>query len=330
MFSNIVEVAKDIHAEMLTVYWILIAPLVVLLIILEFFKGEQENPNVEAILKRAVISMLLLFSLNFVINTIGMIGDGIVGRIDKITNVWDVLKNLGPNYENSSGDWFNLRENILYAIAVLAYLIAYLGFFVAEALTHFVWVVLFVVSPLMILAYIPNQTASITGNLYKGLIKVIVWKVLWTVLGALLLKLAMNPQFTGLEDYLMAIVLNLCIGLSMLFIPIATRSLINDGMEGAASAIAAVPTMATATAIKSQAAKWMNKGGRTAKDGLGFASKPLTNPITGRAKIMSQKLQPRLEKMKHHYSEINLPKEAKELKENEKRRSNARRYKKGR
>ena len=80
-------------------------------------------------------------------------------------------------------------ENILYAFSLIAYIIAYLGFFVAEALTQFVWVILYTVSPLMILAYVPVQTANVTSNLYKGLVKVVLWKIMWTILGALLLKM---------------------------------------------------------------------------------------------------------------------------------------------
>ena len=78
------------------------------------------------------------------------------------------------------------------------------------------------------------------------------WPEPTLLLGALLLKLAMEPQYSGLEDYLQSIVMNLCIGLSMLFIPIAAKSIINDGVNGAASAIAVLPAMATAQAIKTK------------------------------------------------------------------------------
>ena len=87
------------------------------------------------------------------------------------------------------GGLFDLRGHILYTLALLAYLVAYLGFFVTESLVHFVWVVLYTLSPLMILAYVAKATANVTVNLYKGLVKVVVWKILWTVLSVLLLKL---------------------------------------------------------------------------------------------------------------------------------------------
>ena len=147
MFDQLAVVAKEIRAEVLDLYWILLAPLVLILIVFEFFKGRQETVDVFDILRRTVISMVLLFSFDYTINVIGMIGDGIIEKIDKITDVWEVLKNLGPNYKESSSGLFNLRGHILYVFALLSYIIAYLGFFIAEALTHFVWVVLFTVSP---------------------------------------------------------------------------------------------------------------------------------------------------------------------------------------
>lgn len=305
MFDQLAAVAKDIRGEVLELYWILLVPLVVLLIIFEFFKGQRDTIDVFDILRRVVISILLLFSFDYTINVIGMIGDGIIGKIDKITDVWEVLKNLGPNYQDSSSSMFDLRGHILYVFALLAYIIAYLGFFVAEALTHFVWVVLFTVSPLMILAYVPKSTANVTGNLYKGLIKVIVWKTLWTVLGVLLLKLAMNPQGGNMEDYLLSIILNLCIGLSMLFIPIATRSLINDGMESAASALASGPAMAAATTAKLYAKKVIKQGASKTWGAGKFMAKPITNPISGRINRMREQVGPKIQKYKNDYADLN-------------------------
>ena len=85
-------------------------------------------------------------------------------------------------------------------------------------------------------------------------------KFLWTVLSVLLLKLAMEHQTSNMEDYLAAIILNLCIGLSMLFIPLATRSLINDGLEMAASGLALAPATAAVSAAKIYAKQAARQG----------------------------------------------------------------------
>lgn len=277
MFSNLVEVAKVMRSDLIEIYWILLVPLVCFLFAIEIFKDGDEPPQGGKILKRVVISILLLITFNEVVNIIGMLGDGIIERIDKLASFKEAIKKLGPSEANMSNEWFNLREHILYAFSLIAYIIAYLGFFVAEALTQFVWVILYTVSPLMILAYVPAQTANVTGNLYKGLIKVVLWKIMWTILGVLLLKIATEPSVTGMADWIMSIVMNFCIGLAMLFVPMATRSLINDGMESAASALSAAPALAVSGAVKGVATKAASGSAKKMKAGLGFASRPARN-----------------------------------------------------
>ena len=279
MFEQLGQrVAKDIRGEMLDLYWLLLAPVMLLLIVLEFFKAQRDSIDVADIFRRVVVSILLLLSFEYTINVIGSLGNGIVGKIDKSVDVWEVLKNLGPNYKDASSGLFDLRGHILYTLALLAYLVD-LGFFVTESLVHFVWVVLYTLSPLMILAYVAKATANVTTNLYTGLVKVVVWKILWTVLSVLLLKLAMEHQTSNMEDYLAAIILNLCIGLSMLFIPLATRSLINDGLEMAASGLALAPATAAVSAAKVYAKQAARQGVAKTWGASQLVTRPVLNQV---------------------------------------------------
>lgn len=222
-----------------------------------------------------------------------------------------VLKNLGPNYSGHDS-WFNLRETVVYIFGLASYIIAYVGFFVATALTHFVWTILYVCSPLMILMYVSKNTAYVTFSLYKGVIQVVIWKILWSILGILLLKLATQPEVTGLEDYFMAIVMNLCIGVSMLFIPMATKSLISDGMSSMATTLAAAPTMAAAGAVKLGVSRLASKVASGATSAAGFTAKPATNFVGGHAQLMKERLKPRFDKIKNSYSQLGLPQKLKD------------------
>lgn len=255
MFEFLPEVCREIHSQVLQIYWIMIIPFSVLLIILEFFKMPEGNPNAGDIIRRAVISMILIYSFSTVMDTIAMVGDGITEKINGVKSLWELMGELGKNYEDNSVSWLKFREAVIFILSLVSYIVAYLGVFVANVLIHFVWAVLYVCSPLMILMYISRTTSFVTSNLYKGLINVMVWKVLWSILAIMLLKLATSPQVGGWDNFLTSILINLCIGVSMLFIPFATKSLINDGMSGAASALAAVPTAATGAFIKSMAVK---------------------------------------------------------------------------
>lgn len=306
MFEYLGTAGSELHAEMLKIYWVLIIPFVLLLFGLELLKDE--SPNARDIIRRFLISVLMLLTFDWCINSIGSIGDAVTSQIGGMEQLSDVLAKLGPNYSGHDS-WFSLRETTIYIFSLAAYVIAYLGFFVATALTHFVWAILYVCSPLMILMYVSRSTAYVTASLYKGLIQVVIWKILWSILGVLLLKLAVQPQVAGMEDYLMAIVMNLCIGVSMLFIPLATKSLISDGMNSVASTLALAPAFAASGAVKMAASRFTAKAAHGLKSTAAFAAKPVTNPIMGRASELKDRLRPRFERFKRSYGKIGLPKE---------------------
>jgi hypothetical protein len=213
--------------------------------------------------------MLLLYSFEECMNIIAMISDGVTDKIGGLVQLKDLLKSLGENYAKAETNWLRVREAILYLISFLSYIVAYLGVFVAEVLIHLVWSILYVVSPIMILMYVSEKTSFVTSSLYKGLINVVTWKILWSILGILLLKMATAPESASTDNLIASILLNLCIGLCMLFVPVAAKSLITDGLGSAASAMAAAPTWAAFGAAKLYAAKAVKggaaMGGRGAK-----------------------------------------------------------------
>lgn len=306
MFAYLGTVGAELHGEMVKMYWVLIVPFVLLLFVLELLKDE--SPNTRDIIRRLIISVIMLLSIDWCLNSIASIGDAVTDQINGLEQLSEVLKNLGPNYSGHDS-WFSLRETTIYIFSLAAYIIAYVGFFVATVLTHFVWTILYVCSPLMILMYISRHTAYVTMSLYKGLVQVVLWKILWSILGVLLLKLAMQPQVSGMEDYLMAIVMNLCIGVSMLFIPLATKSLISDGMSSVASTLAMAPALAMSGAVKVAASRFGSKAATGMKSAAGFMAKPATNLVSGRAELLKDRLKPRFESFKNNYEKIGLPKE---------------------
>lgn len=309
MFDYLSGVGVELHSELVKMYWVLLVPFVVFLCAIEILKDE--NPNLKEIFRRIIISVILLYTFDWVVESIAVVGDAVTEKINGLEKLSEVLSNIGPNYSGNDS-WFNLRETAIYVFSLASYVIAYLGFFVATALTHFVWTILYVCAPLMILMYVSRHTSSVTMSLYKGLIQVVIWKCLWSVLGVLLLKLAIQPQVSGLEDYLMSMIVNLCIGISMLFIPIATRSLISDGMSQMASTLSVAPAIAAAGAVKVAASKWATKVASTAKAGASFVAKPATNMVAGRYQLMKEQLKPRFEQfnqLKRSYESLGIPKE---------------------
>lgn len=256
-----------------------------------------------------MISVLLLLSFDYTINTIALLGDGVAEKIDGIKPLWSTLEEIGQKFSSdSSGGWFQVRSTIVYIMGLLSYFVAYLGVFVANALIHFVWAILYIASPLMILAYINEKSAYITSSLYKGLINVVLWKVVAAILGVLMLKL-LTSNHTG-DDWATSfsfIAINLCVGVSLLFVPVTTKSLLGDGLSSAASGLAVAPAYAAMGASKIAAKATAMK----AKDSAVFGARPVSNylqrkmnPITSRISTAKKTWEnfgkPEQEKRKHY------------------------------
>ena len=262
---------------MIDIYWVLLLPFFVILLILEIFKTNGQ-PNPVSLLKRLFISTLLLITFTEVMGMISMLGDGITERINGINNLPKVLGNLWDNFNKNEVNFFKVKEALLFSIGILSYLIAYLGVFISHVIIHLCWSILYVCSPLMILMYLSEKTAFITSNLYKGLIKVVTWKIIWSLLGVILLELATRQNVSGWDDLFTTMLVNLCIGLSMLFVPFATKSLLSDGLSGLATSMSVAPAYAVMKTLKGVSKKGINRGKETVA----------TNFTRGREKFSNQ------------------------------------------
>ena len=60
MFEYLGSAGSELHAEMLKIYWVLIIPFILLLFGLELLKDE--SPNARDIIRRFLISVLMLLS----------------------------------------------------------------------------------------------------------------------------------------------------------------------------------------------------------------------------------------------------------------------------
>lgn len=235
MYDWLPQVCREIRVEMVQIYWIMLIPLLVLCAILILANGAEESGAGAKLLKRTVLSIILLLTFEDCMNLIAQVADGVSERINGLAQLKSVLEETGKVIQSQETGWLEFRQWMIFFINFFAYCVAYLGFFLAEAIVHFVWAILYIASPLMILMYVSEKTAFVTTNLFKGLINVATWKVLWSILAVLLLKLMTAPQVGGVDNFLTTAIINLCVGISMLLVPIASKSLINDGMSSMAS-----------------------------------------------------------------------------------------------
>ena len=270
MISWLPKVCNELHAEMVTIYWLMLVPLVVFLVVLELFKTADKQPDAAKVLTRAVISIILLVSFKETINLIAFIGDGIADRIDGLTNMNDLVDTLFKGFSRDAPALYKIREFFIFALNIISYFLAYFGIFIADAMIHFAWSVLYVCAPLMILCHVSESTASVCKNLYKGLLTVITWKILWSVLSVLLLKLATEQTSANSDNAITTAVINLSIGLAILFIPFFSKSLIGDGVSSFSSGIAAAAggtaLKAGQTVLKSASKRAISRGTNSISD----------------------------------------------------------------
>ena len=284
MFDWPVEVAKEIRSELIELYWLMLGVIIVLAIIGELFKVSEKRPNPNDILKRVVISMILLWSFGDVINMIGMVTDGIVEKMGGMANLDDLLAGLGKTYEAEMPGMFKFRQMLLYVGGLACYAVSLLGYYLIEVLINFVYTVLYILSPLLILAYVPESTSFVTKNLYRGLLQVALWKILWCIMGALLVKLSSHPLAGGWDNYFMRALLNLFVGISLLTIPLFAKGLLTDGLASFASGIAGASTVPVAQFMSRLPINTLKKGGKEIFTGFSGTRKFSGRRVTGMKK----------------------------------------------
>jgi len=233
---------RDLH-QMLTSLFYLALPLAILLsVTFGFFKSG--SPDYVDTLRRALIAGLLLASFPEVSNLILDVCDGVANKIDSMSGLETFMRMAEEKSRSYSGasNVLLLKFNDLF-IAVLSFasfVILYVARYLTIALYYFFWVLLSVLSPILILCYMFPATAAVTKNLYRGLIEVASWKIVWAVQSAMLSALSLGNIYKTEGSYFTLTVLNFVIALGLLFTPMLVKSLIGEGIQGAASTLGPV------------------------------------------------------------------------------------------
>ncbi len=232
MFEWLPHAAEELRGELVEVYWVLLVIVFLFVVLFKFFGILEEGIDPRKTLMRVVVSVLLLWSFKEVANLVSSITDGVADKLGGVQSLIALFDHIEDRYLKDSPNFFSFRQMLMYGISVLCYMFALLGYYATDVAIHFVFTVLYALSPLMILAYVPESTAHITKNLYTGLLTVSTWKILWCLLGTLLFKLTTVPEVQDWDNFIMQALTNICIGMCMLKIPFFAQSLIGDGLMG--------------------------------------------------------------------------------------------------
>lgn len=262
-FGPLGSLMMSLHQEFVHIYYLMLPVFFALSIAVTWVRSPHGSIEFLDVLKRAIISTVLLAAFPEITQAIIFIADGIAERIDHVNGLDNFLKMA---QEKALG--FTFVRNVLLLsfpdllIAILAfvsYLILYIARYLTIAMYHFYWIFYMVSAPMLLLFNLFPSTSQIAGNLFKGLVEVACWKIVWAILGAMMTAISFGDAYKTEGNYITLVVMNFVIAVSMLKTPSIVKALVAGGFHGMAKEIgsAAATTMA---AVPAKGAMVLSKG----------------------------------------------------------------------
>lgn len=225
--------AKKIH-EIFTGYFYLVVTVLMLLgIAIEYFKWPIGGvPNFSTLVGRALIAAILLNAYPEITNTIADVTDAMATKLGDLNNFKLIMDKMGDKVGELSWSWVSFKETIMLLISFLTFFLLYFSIHLADSFYLYVWVMLYVFSPLLIALYVLPITASATSALFRSLIEVACWKIVWSVIATLLWSSALTQinQEGSQVSFLSAIGFNIILAGSLLLTPFIVHALAGGGL----------------------------------------------------------------------------------------------------
>lgn len=265
-FELLGSLMREMHQEFVRIYYLMLPVFFSLAIAIAWFRSPQGSPEFLTILKRAVISTILLVAFPEISQAIVFICDGIAERIDSMSSIDTVIRmaqEKSQGYSLSPASiLLQFNDLIIATLSFLSYLVLYVARYLTIAMYHFFWLFFMVSAPLLLLFNLFQGTEKVTVNLFTGMVEIASWKIVWAILGAMLTALSFGDAYRAEGSYITLIVMNFMIAVSMLMTPLIVRSIVGSGLHAMSSAIgastvaamAAAPARASVVAGKSRGA----------------------------------------------------------------------------
>jgi hypothetical protein len=232
--------AQKLHAIFQNAFFGVITVLLLIAVILDFFKIPMGNtPGISTLLGRCLIATLLLVALPEIMNAVAAMTDAIAHDVGDLNNFKDVLSRMGDKLKTLAWSWTSVKDMVILVISFLSFFILYITVYFADAAFLYAWTLIYVFSPIILALFVLPVTAGATTAMFRSMIEVSLWKIVWAAMSALLWSTALsdinNPEYH--IDFLTAIVLNLMLAISVLMTPKLVRALFSSGIAGVASGL---------------------------------------------------------------------------------------------
>ena len=256
-FSLLGSLAKQLHQEFVQMYYLFLPVFFALAIALDWFKNPSGSPAFLETFKRAMIATLLVASFQEVSEMILLISNSVADRISDMSGfdtIFRMAKEKCQSYTLSPRTLiFGFDDMVISIISFGSYVVLYIARYITVSLYHFMWLLLSILAPLLMLFNLFRGTQMIPLNLFRSLIEVSCWKIVWAVLSAMITSLSFGNQYAADGNYLTIILLNFIIALAMLGTPMIVKSLVGSGLSTVAESLgmaAAVTLVAAPARVK--------------------------------------------------------------------------------
>lgn len=260
-FSLLGSLASQLHHEFVRLYYLMLPVFFALAIAIDWFRNPAGAPEFLDTLKRAVIATLLVAGFQEISEAILALSTAIANRISDMSGLDAIIQMASDKCKTYTLSTTSLilgfNDMLVAIISFSSYLVLFIARYITIALYHFMWILLSILAPILILFNLFRGTQGITINLFKSLIEVASWKIVWATMSAMITALSFGNAYAADGNYLTVVLLNFVIALAMLGTPLVVKSLVGNGLVsmgetlGMGAALAAVSAPVKAGAVVS-------------------------------------------------------------------------------
>lgn len=225
--------SQKIHQIFSSYFYLMVTVLLSVGVMIEYFKWPVGGvPSFGTLVGRALIAALILHAYPEITNTIADITDAVAQKLGDLNDFKLILDRMGDKLGELSWSWVSFKETIMLIISFLTFFLLYFSIHIADSFYIYVWVMLYVFSPLLIALYVLPQTAGATKALFRSLIEVASWKIVWSVIATLLWNSALSEinKDGSQVSFLSAIGFNIILAGSLLLTPFIVHALAGHGL----------------------------------------------------------------------------------------------------
>ncbi|MEK6554732.1 MAG: hypothetical protein AABZ31_05800, partial [Bdellovibrionota bacterium] len=142
-FNLIGSLMRDLHQEFVRMYYLMLPAFFALSIAVTWVRSPQGSPDFIDVLKRTIISTLLLAAFPEITQAIIFIADGIAEKIDPMNNIDAVIRmaeEKSQSYPDSNSSiLLGFNDLLMATLSFLSFLILYIARYLMIAMYHFFW-----------------------------------------------------------------------------------------------------------------------------------------------------------------------------------------------